>query len=582
MSGYTDRIKPTDNGIITYLDNLLNKKYQIPTFQREVVWEKENVKKLWDSIYKFYPLGSILVWRTNVKLQNHRTIGGHIISDDFSTNEYKYILDGQQRTTSLLTSLYGGRIKNKDNFDPVLYIDLTVEQVDEIDDESYKKRFLFWDEIDDRNGELMANTGRKRRYDQGLIIKIQDIRTRFGDIERKLIDNHYSDYDHQYRVQLRKIRDILDNYRISFIELRGIQVAEVCQIFERINQAGVPLNIFDIVVAKTFRPENKEVKGFYLRDLFESFRKNISGNYTKLDDITLLQMVSVVIGKSIPEAHILNITERYLNDIKSEHIEAVWEDTKTAMLKLFDFFDNILHLKGPELVPFRYFYMTLLYYFYKNSNPDYDFLTKYFWYYSFHNDDLLSNTTHLWNHITIMENYKSTGELKFDRFLIDKNKLRNVLYSSRGRISRAILSLYANQEPKDWANPDRNVVSEVYYLLTDKPNLHHIFPLGYINQNKGSSVLETNSLINIAYLTQMTNLKISDKNPVQYMKDYDTPKFITISKSHLLPDDLIEWARMDSSPENALDIFIEKRLDIVINLIKEKLNGISFEIIDTK
>ena len=41
---FTDRIKPTDKGITTYLDDLKNDKYQIPTFQRNVVWEKENVK----------------------------------------------------------------------------------------------------------------------------------------------------------------------------------------------------------------------------------------------------------------------------------------------------------------------------------------------------------------------------------------------------------------------------------------------------------------------------------------------------------------------------------------------------------
>ena len=50
---YADRIKPTDDSIVTYLDSLKKRQYQIPTFQREVVWEKDNVKKLWDSIYKF-------------------------------------------------------------------------------------------------------------------------------------------------------------------------------------------------------------------------------------------------------------------------------------------------------------------------------------------------------------------------------------------------------------------------------------------------------------------------------------------------------------------------------------------------
>ena len=45
---------------------------------------------------------------------------------------------------------------------------------------------------------------------------------------------------------------MLGNYRLSFIELKGNEVSEVCQILERVNQAGKPLDIFDIVVAKTF------------------------------------------------------------------------------------------------------------------------------------------------------------------------------------------------------------------------------------------------------------------------------------------------------------------------------------------
>ena len=59
---YTDRIFPTNKGLTTYLDELLSQNYQIPTFQRDIVWEKENVKKFWDSIYKFYPLGQALEW----------------------------------------------------------------------------------------------------------------------------------------------------------------------------------------------------------------------------------------------------------------------------------------------------------------------------------------------------------------------------------------------------------------------------------------------------------------------------------------------------------------------------------------
>ncbi|HHX77187.1 MAG TPA: DUF262 domain-containing protein [Firmicutes bacterium] len=582
---YSDRIKPTDKSIYSYLEDLLKRNYQIPTFQREVVWEKENVKKLWDSIYKFYPLGSVLIWKTDLQLQNHREIGGHIISDDdFNRVEYQYILDGQQRTTSLLTSIYGGQIEGKKDFDPTLYIDLTVEDIDEIDDESYKKRFLFWEEIDDDNGRIKANYQHKKRYEQGLILKLKDIKENYGDVERKLIQNPeggYKDYNDPVWVQLRKIKEVLDNYRISLIELKGIQVSEVCQIFERINQAGKPLNIFDIVVAKTFRPSNHDVKGFYLRELINDFRSINQSNYMQIDDLTYLQILAVLINKTIDNSGVLNITDRYLNNVRAEQIERVWDRAKVAILKTFDFFENHLRLKGPQLIPFRYFYMTVAFYFYENPRPDYNFINKYFWYYSFHRDDLLSNTTHLWKHISFLEAQKEGQNPAFDRFLIDKNSLRTASYSSRGRLSRAILSLFASRDPRDWANPNRSVLSDVYYILTDKPNLHHVFPLNYIEKNKGANSLDSNSLMNIVYLTQITNLRISDKNPMDYLKDYDCQEFENVLSSHLLPSNILTWARMDEMPDNALDIFIDTRIDYIINDLKQKLQAVKFEVIDT-
>ena len=87
--------------------------------------------------------------------------------------------------------------------------------------------------------------------------------------------------------------------------------------------------------------------------------------------------------------------------------------------------------------------------------------------------------------------------------------------------------------------------------------------------------------MNIAYLTQITNLKISDKNPVSYLKDYDVPEFTKILETHLMPSDLLEWAREDIAPENALDIFIENRIEKIINQLRTKLHGVNFEVIDT-
>jgi hypothetical protein len=89
--------------------------------------------------------------------------------------------------------------------------------------------------------------------------------------------------------------------------------------------------------------------------------------------------------------------------------------------------------------------------------------------------------------------------------------------------------------------------------------------------------------MNIAYLTQITNLEISDKNPLVYIKDYDqNPDFINAIKSHLLPSQILKWSTMPEMPDNALDIFIEERIDLIIDEFKNQLSGIKCEVIDIR
>lgn len=114
-----------------FVERLRTDKFLIPTFQRDFVWEPENIIKLWDSIFRFYPIGSVLDWETDSYLHTHRKLGGFVFPHDEDTvrkfKEWVYILDGQQRATSLLVSMHGGKgkVKDNDNFDYTLYFDAT-------------------------------------------------------------------------------------------------------------------------------------------------------------------------------------------------------------------------------------------------------------------------------------------------------------------------------------------------------------------------------------------------------------------------------------------------------------------------
>jgi hypothetical protein len=89
--------------------------------------------------------------------------------------------------------------------------------------------------------------------------------------------------------------------------------------------------------------------------------------------------------------------------------------------------------------------------------------------------------------------------------------------------------------------------------------------------------------MNIAYLTQITNLEISDKNPLVYIRDYDeNPDFEGAMRSHLLPVELLEWSRLENMPVDALDQFIEKRVYMIIEELRSIMDDVNFEVIDTK
>lgn len=566
-TGFSDRIVPKPMSISQFLTNLAERKYQIPTFQRDVVWLPESVKKLWDSLFKFYPLGSLLVWRTSVPLHSHRQIGGLLLSSHERQNEYQYLLDGQQRTTALFTSIYGGKIAGREDFMPKLYVDLSVELEGDTDDLSYRQRFLFEQEVRDSEQLMEKRPGLT-------VVSLQFIQQRYADVERKLEESGRK-YDHVERVNLRRMRAIFDNYQLSLIELNGIQVAEVCQIFERVNTGGRPLSIFDIVVAKTYRPrENAENKpAFYLRELFDNFREDprmASSEYRHLSDLDFLQMLAVVVKLFVPDSGINNITDRYLSDLRAEYIEQVWNDAAEAFRTTFRFLDQTLSLSGPGLVPYRYFYMVLVGYFFRKKNPDYPLLKRYFWTTALNQKDLLTSTSSIWADIERLRGDDGNG---YSDMAIDRAAFRSSSYNSKSRMYRGILGFLASQKPRNWDSPHNEVLSSLYYQVTDRPNLHHIFPLAFVATAEGQKALEgaemVNSLMNIAYITQLTNLQISARNPVHYLKDFASQeKFAEVLEGHLIPETILELAAKETMPIDALTMFIEHRIDKLVQRLK--------------
>jgi hypothetical protein len=83
--------------ISTILDHIDSGHMALPEFQRGYVWNRDQVRGLFDSLYRRHPVGGLLVWATEAKTAAHRGDG------PVAAGIVKLLLDGQQR----MTSLYG-------------------------------------------------------------------------------------------------------------------------------------------------------------------------------------------------------------------------------------------------------------------------------------------------------------------------------------------------------------------------------------------------------------------------------------------------------------------------------------------
>ncbi|WP_205324296.1 DUF262 domain-containing protein [Glycomyces sp. YM15] len=76
---------------------------RIPNFQRKFTWDQSDVKKLFDSIWRGFPIGNLLLWRNRAEAGTVN-LGPISIQAD-ARPDALWVVDGQQRITSIVCVL---------------------------------------------------------------------------------------------------------------------------------------------------------------------------------------------------------------------------------------------------------------------------------------------------------------------------------------------------------------------------------------------------------------------------------------------------------------------------------------------
>lgn len=200
----------------------------LPDIQRPFVWSSSKTRDLFDSMYRGYPIGTLMFWETGAEVGTRQVGGG-----DGDKVPRMLIVDGQQRLTSLYAVLTGSKVLTKEfqqkrirvAFRPSDESFAVTDAAIERDPEYVPDVTILW-------GDAYRSTVRD------FVKALAEYRgDEFSEAEKDLLEE-----------RIDRVRD-LRNFRFQVVVLSAAANEEqVADIFVRINSEGVQLNQADFIL----------------------------------------------------------------------------------------------------------------------------------------------------------------------------------------------------------------------------------------------------------------------------------------------------------------------------------------------
>ena len=216
------------------IEEIRHGKIALPDIQRPFVWSAAQVRDLFDSMYRGYPVGTLMFWETGADAGARQVGGGE--NDGVAR---LLIVDGQQRLTSLFAVLTGK---------PVLTSRYQHKQI-RIAFRPEDETFEVTDAAIERDPEFISDitvlwAGKYRTAVKAFLNQLERHRSARLDAT----EQDWNDEQDFLEDRIDRVRD-LSNFRFQVLELNATANEEqVADIFVRTNSEGVQLKQSDFIL----------------------------------------------------------------------------------------------------------------------------------------------------------------------------------------------------------------------------------------------------------------------------------------------------------------------------------------------
>jgi len=493
--------------ISTILDHIDNGHMALPEFQRGYVWNRDQVRGFFESLYRRHPVGGLLVWATEAKSAAHRGDG------TLAPGIVKLLLDGQQRITSLYGAVRGKTPK---------FFDGNAQAFTGLRFHLEKQMFKFYQPVEMKNDPLWIDVSElMKNGNAGL-----------GAFVTKLsaIPEHAAKVG-DYVARLSRLLSVTEiDLHIEEVTGEDKTLDVVVDIFNRVNSGGTKLSKGDLALAKICAdwPD--------ARDTMKAKLKEWAAANHRFNLDWLLRSVNTVLTGEAKFQFLHNKTAADIQDGLKRATKHI--DTCLNLIEGRLGLDHDQVFFGRFGVPVMVRYLDC-----RNGPMDAKERDKLlFWFAQAGMWGRFSGSTETYidQDLAALEGTDGGLDKLLDQLRLWHGSLRAepghfTGWSLGARFYPVLYLLTRMGEAKDWGTGlplKANLLGKMSRL-----EVHHIFPKAQLYKRKLRKS-EVNALGNFCFLTKDTNLDILDRLPEDY--------FPEIEKAH--PGALAsQWIPMDAS-----------------------------------
>lgn len=487
----------------------------LPEFQRGYVWNRDQVRGLFDSLYRRHPVGGLLVWATESKKVANRG------SSAVVSGNVNLLLDGQQR----ITSLYGvARGKPPKFFDgnPQAFTGLRFHLADEV--------FSFYQPVKMKDDPLWIDVSALMKHGWAGHEQLVEALAEHPSLGTKAV---------KYSGRISKILGILDiNLHVEEVTGPDKSLDVVVDIFNRVNSGGTKLSKGDLALAKICAdwPEGRDAMKAKLKGWEQA------GFQFSLD--WLLRSVNTVLTG---EAKFQHLHEKTADEVKDALARATKHiDTCLNLISGRLGLDHDQVFFGRFAVPVMARYLECRDQLKAGPMDEKERDKLLFWYVQAAMWGRFSGSTESYidQDLAVLENADGGLDKLLDQLRLWHGGLQAepghfTGWSLGARFYPVLYLLTRMGEARDWGSGlplKANLLGKMNRL-----EVHHIFPKAKLYKHKPPySRPEVNALANFCFLTKDTNLDISATLPEVYFPQVEE-KHPGALASQWIPDDTQLW-----------------------------------------